>query len=845
MSEDNRSKKTDLVLSNGQYAFTQDSTTGAVKVLTGPTVLNVTGQEYPVVYDASSMSFVAVTLDEAALQSPMAPQGFYVELYNPPATEAGDQPTEGSKENSPQLLMGRRLNIPGPTTFSLWPRQIAKAIEGHTLRSNQYLLGRVYDEEAARTNWRNAVLKTRGDEGAGTTEDGPQSAIGELREDELAVGQLFVIKGTEVSFYIPPTGVEVVPDAAGCFVRDALTLERLQYCILVDENGDKDYQRGPKVVFPRPTQRFYEDGRSGTIVFRPTELNPIQGIHVKVIAPYVDEEGQAHDEGEELFITGERRSIYFPRPEHSLIRYDGSGKHFAAAVPSGEARYVMDRLTSQIRTVHGPTMLLCDPRSDVVVRRVLSARECALWYPGNDEVAEHNSELRELLGKRPSTRAALSEGEARRGQSRRQRTNNKASGPEQSSVHSAASGPVADEFVRAASYNEPRTLTLRTHLTGTPSVQPWAGFAIQVLDPAGSRRVVRGPARVMLDYDETLETFALSSGTPKSPDERHETVYLRLEGNRIGDSVVARSRDHVDVSFGYVLTVDFVGDEPERWFRVRDYVALLCAEVRLRLESHARDVSVQELHRRPEAALRDAALGLVAEGVRPGLFFEQNAMLLRDVQVSRCEIVDPELARMVRDGQAAAVAGELELESQQRRLETDRGRHALHREDLREKAVTRSFEAELEKQQLARTATLAEARAQTAVLGLHQKTEEQRAQDGLADERQTRELARKSRGAEAHQAIAGAQLELELARIDADTKAAVARFEAAEGGLSEAIQLLGNQDVLAKVAEAISAQRLFGGKDVANVVGNLFSGTPLAEVFEEVQSRAARGSDDG
>ena len=65
---------------------------------------------------------------------------------------------------------------------------------------------------------------------------------------------------------MPPTGVEVVPNAEGRFVRDALTLERLQYCILVDETGDKDYQRGPKVVFPKPTQRFYEDPKTGSLV---------------------------------------------------------------------------------------------------------------------------------------------------------------------------------------------------------------------------------------------------------------------------------------------------------------------------------------------------------------------------------------------------------------------------------------------------------------------------------------------------------------------------------------------------------------------------------------------------
>ena len=43
-----------------------------------------------------------------------------------------------------------------------------------------------------------------------------------------------------------------------------------------------------------------------------------------------------------------------------------------------------------------------------------------------------------------------------------------------------------------------------------------------------------------------------------------------------------------------------------------------------------------------------------------------------------------------------------------------------------------------------------------------------------------------------------------------------------------------NQDILVRVAEATSAQRLFGGKDVADVVGKLFEGTSLAQVFDGV-----------
>jgi major vault protein len=49
--------------------------------------------------------------------------------------------------------------VPGPATFALWPGQAAEVVEGHHLRSNQYLLVRVYNEDEARKNWSKAVVE--------------------------------------------------------------------------------------------------------------------------------------------------------------------------------------------------------------------------------------------------------------------------------------------------------------------------------------------------------------------------------------------------------------------------------------------------------------------------------------------------------------------------------------------------------------------------------------------------------------------------------------------------------------------------------------------------------------
>ena len=123
--------------------------------------------------------------------------------------------------------------------------------------------------------------------------------------------------------------------------------------------------------------------------FKAIELNEISGLYLKVIADY-EENDHTYKVGEELFITGKDQMIYFPRPEHAIIHYGDHHIQYAVAVPAGEGRYCLDRLSGQIRLVRGPTMFLPDPRKEVLVRRVLDPRKVALLYPGNKEALEYN-----------------------------------------------------------------------------------------------------------------------------------------------------------------------------------------------------------------------------------------------------------------------------------------------------------------------------------------------------------------------------------------------------------------------------------------------------------------------
>lgn len=203
-----------------------------------------------VCFDTKTKKFIPCNRYEDAIQLvTTAPEGWYIALKNPAPGNKHPQP--GTSNSIPENMeIGKKINIPGPISFALYPGQMAQVIQGHTLRSNQYLVAKVYDADSLNT----------------TKEDRDASE----NEPYFVNGQVLIIKGTEISFYIPPTGIEVKAinnDPSKGYVRDAVTLERLEYCILKDEDGNKRYVHGPTVVFPEPTDenteylhKFMENG---------------------------------------------------------------------------------------------------------------------------------------------------------------------------------------------------------------------------------------------------------------------------------------------------------------------------------------------------------------------------------------------------------------------------------------------------------------------------------------------------------------------------------------------------------------------------------------------------------
>lgn len=818
-------RERDLVLAPNQYAYILDETKGHVIVWVGPTKQSLSNTDRPVTYSEKTKKFERASLESAMKEFPLAGESCYVVLENPAKSGSSSHPKAGMANNLPDLDFGCKINIRGPMSFPVWPGQITQVIEGHQLRSNQYLVVRVYNEKAATENWNQGVIKPQD-----PNTESPKVESGKVSEKpNLTMGKLQIIKGTDVSFYIPPTGIEVVPDSEGKYVRDAATLESLEYCILLDENGKKRYVHGPAVVFPNPTETFVER-KSGSGVttrkFRAIELNEQMGLHIKVISDYKDDGKDEHKKGDELFVTGKDMRIYFPRAEHAVIKYGENGReiNYAVVIPEGEARYVLDKDNGKIELIRGPKLFLADPRKQVIVRRALDEKTVRFWFPGNDEAVRHNLELMQASrGEKYVTEQAV------------QRL--KSASVHSASYESFGATPEAEHFVgdeleRNQTFTPPRTITIDTKYDGAVSIRVWTGYSVQVVSKTGERKVVVGPKTYLLEYDETLEVLSLSTGTPKNTDRLLNTVYLLAKHNKVSDVVTAETKDLVKVNIKVSYRVNFEGDE-NKWFNVENYVKFLCDHMRSKVKNAVKHVGIEEFNNNAINIVRDTVLGVVGkEGEkRPGQKFEENGMHIYDVEVLDVQIGDAKIAQMLVEAQHNAVQNALQLADKERKLKVAQRSEEIDREMERASATTTEERFKLAvnrvEQELAVTVAKVEAEVVSAEKRLNAKRKEQVALGEINEA----ELSRKKAIGDLDLAVEKAQLDQRLEQLKAEVDAVVEKAKAISPQFVAALQAFADKELAGKMAESMSPLAILGGASIADVLSKLLKGTSLEKVL--------------
>lgn len=796
----NNVRQKDLVLSVNEFVFLQSRTNGQIKTQAGPMTITISQQEALVIFNAKSKKFEETNDFERAKQLFIAPpEGWYTILKNP--TSDGQYPEAGKANTTPSTItVGKKINIPGPASFALFPGQMAKTVRGHKLRSNQYLLARVYDAEAAQNGLKTAtIVDANGNETEAAT------------DTKYFVGQLLVIKGTEISFYIPPTGIEVIPQTpyGDDYVRDAVTLERLEYAILKDENGSKRYEHGPAVVFPEPTETFVKaNEKKGNVIFRALELSPISGIYLKVIADYTDENGVEHKTGEELFITGKEQQIFYPREELALIQYDGKYMHHAIAIPEGEGRYIMDRITGEIKTVKGYCMYLPDPRTEVVVQRKLSNSECELMYPGNTEVKDVNAEINERqmekLARKGMTNQVMDS------------LNNVYSTAKM--TDSLALFEVNANISRGSSYTKPRTITLDTKYDGVVSINVWTGYAINVVSKSGERKVVVGPTTTLLDYDETIEALHLDSGT---------TGFMQISDIHIKDKIVAQTKDYVKVMIDVSYLADFDEEKKDSWFSVNNYEKYLKDVMRNRLKNKVKTLTVQEFYNDYVSIVESTLISEENEF--------KNGMVLTDVEVQGISM-ENEVAALMDQHQKEVLSKTIQLQAVESEIEVEKKLAEAQRKKMDLKAANDAHEREIKyANDVAIATNKAELQAmhqelEATKLAAEQDMEELRAM--IEEQKLQSKIAEDNARIETEKKLA----DIEAKKYDAYALTVAQIMESIQPGLIEALNTNANVNLIEGIGEAVAPYAIAKGDSIAETINTMLRGTSLQDTIKNIKT---------
>jgi len=236
-------RKRRVSVTDREYVWVRNEDNGEVTLHTGPVMVSPTAADQVVVDDGDGGFRVGKDEPQKMVE---VGDNQYAVLYNPLAEPDVGFPNGKFKQgrNEPRpLTNGTRQMIPGPCSFFLRPGQRCEVRDAHELGSNQFLVVKVYGDldkdapyyditrqSASIVTFTTVSLDPKSD---ADTED-VSKAINIRR------GQLIVIRGIDTQFYIPPTGVDIVPDtscdATGAAISGDRAKEILQQAL--DAGGE-------------------------------------------------------------------------------------------------------------------------------------------------------------------------------------------------------------------------------------------------------------------------------------------------------------------------------------------------------------------------------------------------------------------------------------------------------------------------------------------------------------------------------------------------------------------------------------------------------------------------------
>lgn len=828
----------------GWQAWVATKKDGRTRLIVGPDAFDAGEDDAFVVPDSNDptrLVFVASAQESVRQFTSVRPDEYAV-IFNP--TEQHEEGYPNGKytpgKNDMKALVYGTKRVVRSGHFPLWPGQRVEVRKIPTLLANQYLVVVVESEDVDEQSpffpitmrcaemFKDVGEETEPASAAVASENTP--AVGTGRK--LRLRQRIIIPGSVTPTYIPPTGIEIVPEEGSHqTIRDAAVPGPTQFCVLIDQNGRRRTERGPDCIFPGPNDRFQTEG-SDDRIYDAYHIRPDMGLLIRIVATSMPAQKLSEQlpqgvelsvesvlgQGDEIFIGGTDAYV-FPSADFDIIDPETRQPHIgndhrsvyvmAVGVDDKSGTYLAQIETGQVKLVRGPVKLLPDPRKQRHVKRRVPGRMWNLMIGAGEP---HKCVRPETMVETPWALCITV-------------PNNEAA--------------------------------LITH--------------------KGGRKPVVGPCMELLDYEATLEVLRLSRNDAqgvKSEEKPLETCFLRVKGNRVTDVVELVTSDFVSLQVRVAYGVQFVGDtEEERaaWFNHRNYVQFLCDQCRSRLRAAAQQKSIRELNggiidsanvQRGGMAefIRDTILQpkATAEGHRPGLKFAENNMLVHEVEVLAVSIPDKAVAeqltttnRKVVIQQILDAAGKAEVDSAESRnarqarlaelnqIEVERGQNLKIEQAKAEDAVARSIH-DLE--------TARKQRAFEDEFSMLKRRQEnelalQRAKNDMNDETAARELARKEAAekqrqklAQTDHAIAEAhakgEAEIELTVSAAAAEADAKRLAAVTPGLVEALKGFGNTELAKTLAERLPSASgqlpsLFGPNGI-EALRALVKDTPIA-----------------
>ena len=274
----------------------------------------------------------------------------------------------------------------------------------------------------------------------------------------------------------------------------------------------------------------------------------------------------------------------------------------------------------------------------------------------------------------------------------------------------------------------------------------------------------------------------------------------------------------------------------EKWFDVENYVQFLVERIRSIIRREAKRHNIRDFHANAVDVVRDLILGTSDESKnkRPGRTFEENGMIVFDVDVLSVEICDDNVSELLIDAEQRTLRQQLELTSSEKELVHTCLLEEIKRELLTAKEETRELTFQLQLADTNREHQLTVKNSEDYL------KEERTVHTGKLDIQDilnaiaSSELKR--REASDTQVLENAKKESEI-RVH-ETKG---RAEAITPELITAIQSMSEKELAERLAKSLGPLTILGGESVVDIAKRLFAGTPVEAAIASLAASAMGG----